>query len=206
MGTLRNPERTRARLVQSTFQEVYKSGFRGTDLETILDRAGVTKGALYHYFDSKEELGYAIVDEVLTNITQEKWVEPLQNAEDPIDALAGVIESTSLRPEYVRCGCPLNNLAQEMSPLDEGFRSRLEKVFKLWHSAVAGALREGQKRKLVRSDIEPKETATFLIAAYEGYMSLAKISQDAQLLQSGRGAWFVTWTRCGRPTAKNGGR
>jgi AcrR family transcriptional regulator len=56
-------------------------------MNAILAAARVTKGALYHHFDSKEALGYAVVDEVLASISREKWVWPLQNAKNPIDAL-----------------------------------------------------------------------------------------------------------------------
>jgi len=59
-------------LLQAAFEEIYKSGFRGTDLETILRAAGVTKGAMYHHFASKEALGYAVVDEIIASITREK--------------------------------------------------------------------------------------------------------------------------------------
>jgi TetR/AcrR family transcriptional repressor of nem operon len=182
----RNPIRTRERLLQSAFREIYRSGFQGTDIDTIIAAAGVTKGALYHHFDSKEALGYAVVDEVIAGITLEKWLRPLQNPDDPIAALTGIIESTSLAPDDLRGGCPLNNLAQEMSPLDEGFRKRLAKVFNDWLGAIAGALRSGQQRGLVRADIEATETAGFLIATYEGYLSLAKSSQDPRMLQSGK--------------------
>lgn len=181
----RNPERTRERLLQAAFQEVHRSGFRGSDLETILATAGVTKGALYHHFESKEALGYAVVDEVIRRIMDDKWLRPLQNTENPIDALVGVVQSTSLKPEHVAHGCPLNNLAQEMSPLDEGFRKRLAKMFSEWHDGIAAALRGGQKRGVVRRDVDADETAAFLIAAYEGYISLAKNAQDVRVLQSG---------------------
>ena len=182
----RNPERTREVLLQAAFNKVYESGFQGTDLDTILEGAGVTKGALYHHFASKEALGYAIVDEVLATLTRDKWLIPLESSDDPIDALVGVVQSTSLRSEDVRCGCPLNNLAQEMSPLDEGFRKRLARVFADWQAGIADALRGGRKRGLVRTEVDPAETATFLIAMYEGYISLAKNSQDARVLQSGK--------------------
>lgn len=172
-------------MLQAAFQEMYRSGFRGADLETILERAGVTKGALYHHFDSKEVLGYALVDEVILGLIRDKWFRPLQKADNPVDALIGVVQSTSLLPEHIQCGCPLNNLAQEMSPLDEGFRKRLAKIFSEWHDGIVAALREGKKRGLVRSDVDPDETATFLIAANEGCWSLAKNSQDVRVLQSG---------------------
>jgi TetR/AcrR family transcriptional regulator, transcriptional repressor for nem operon len=182
----RNPGRTRERLLQAGFRHIYKSGYQGTDIDTIIESAGVTKGALYYHFDNKEALGYAIVDEVITGITLEKWVRPLQNPDDPIRALIEIVQSTSLAPDDLRGGCPLNNLAQEMSPLDEGFRKRLAKVFDLWLNSIADALGDGQKRGVVRSDIDADETAGFLIATYEGYLSLAKSSQNPQMLQSGK--------------------
>lgn len=154
-------------------------------METILRTAGVTKGALYHHFDSKEALGYALVDEVILGLIRDKWFRPLQSSENPIDALIGVVQSSSLHPEHIECGCPLNNLAQEMSPLDEGFRKRLAKIFSQWQDEVAAALREGQRRGVVRSDVDPDEAAIFLMAANEGVWSLAKNSQDVGVLQSG---------------------
>ena len=95
----------------------------------------------------------------------------LRNAKSPIDRLVRIVQSESLKREDVQRSCPLNNLSQEMSGLDVGFRRRMAKLFKDWHDAMAGALREGQKRGVVRSDINANETATFLIAAYEGYTS-----------------------------------
>jgi TetR/AcrR family transcriptional regulator, transcriptional repressor for nem operon len=181
----RDPARTRQSLVQAAFEEMHRSGFRGSDVETILRKVGVTKGAMYHHFDNKEALGYAVVDEVIAAIMREKWQTPLRDAENPIDALIDIVEATSLKPEHVRCGCPLNNMAQEMSPLDEGFRKRTAKVFDDWHVAVATALREGKSRGMVRKDVDPDETATFLIAAYEGYISLAKCFQSASSLNAG---------------------
>jgi TetR/AcrR family transcriptional repressor of nem operon len=47
-------------------------------------------------------------------------------------------------------------------------------------------LRDGQKRGLVRRDTDPREAATFFIAAYEGYISLAKNAQDVRVLRSGK--------------------
>ena len=172
--------------MQAAYQEMYRSGYRSADLDAILAAAGVTKGALYHHFDNKEALGYAVVDEVITGSVHQKWVQPLRNAKNPIDVLVRIVQSESVKREDVRRGCPLLNLANEMSGIDEGFRRRTAKLFKDWHDAVAGALREGQKRGLVRNDIDANETATFLIATYEGYVVLGKNSQDPRMMRSGQ--------------------
>jgi hypothetical protein len=72
-----------------------------------------------------------------------------------------------------------------MSGLDEGFRRRTARVYKDWHDGMA-ALREGQKRRVVRSDINANETAAFLMAAWEGYVVLGKNSQDPRMMESGQ--------------------
>jgi TetR/AcrR family transcriptional regulator, transcriptional repressor for nem operon len=181
----RDPGRTRECLLQAAFREIYRSGFQSAGLDTILAAAGVTKGALYYHFKSKDGLGYAIVDEVIAPDLRAKWLRPLQSGKDPIDTLIGIVQGESVRPEDIRGGCPLNNLAQEMSSLDEGFRNRLAMVFHAWQDGIASALREGQARGRVRRDVEPDETAGFLIATLEGYVSLAKNAQDAKVMKAG---------------------
>ena len=92
----------------------------------------------------------------------------------------------------------MNNLAQEMSPCDEGFRKRLAMVFHTWQEGVAAALREGQTRGRVRRDVEPSEAAGLLIAMVEGYGSMAKNAQDARVLKAGISN-IVDWLRSLRP-------
>jgi TetR/AcrR family transcriptional repressor of nem operon len=181
----RDPGRTRERLLNAAFEEVYHSGFRGSDLNAILAKAGVTKGALYHHFSGKEALGHAMIETVIARVTQDKWLAPLDDADDPIDALIGILDNTGTSDAEVNGGCPLNNLAQEMSPLDEGFRMRLSEIFTNWIGGVTDALRLGQINGKVRRDIDPRETATFFVATYEGYISLAKTAQDGRVLMTG---------------------
>ena len=184
-GRLRNPKRTRERLLQAAFREVYRSGFQSAGLNAILANARVTKGALYHHFGSKEALGYAIVEEIIGPKSHGQWLRPLQNAKDPIDALIGSVQGISVRPEAVRGGCPLINLAQEMSPLDAGFRERLATIFRDWQDGIAAALLDGQKHGKVRRDVEPAQAAGLLIAMVEGYGSLAKNAQDPRVMKEG---------------------
>ena len=105
--------------------------------------------------------------------------------EQPIDVLIGIVRRTPVRPEEVRVGCPLLNLAQEMSPLDGQFRKRLERLFLAWQQGVAALLRKGQSQGTVRRDLNTDEAASFLIAMVEGYVSLAKNAQDAKVSEVG---------------------
>lgn len=182
---LRNSVRTRERLLQAASREIYRSGFQGASLDTILAIAGVTKGALYHHFNNKEALGYAVVEEVIAPDVHGKWVRPFQSVKDPIDALIGAVQRIPIGPADVRGGCQLNNLAQEMSPLDAGFRKRLATIFDAWRKAVASVLREGQARGSVRRDIDASDAAGLLIAMVEGYGSLAKNAHDPKVMKAG---------------------
>jgi len=183
----RDPERTRERLLKAGFREVYRSGFQSASIDTILAAANVTKGALYYHFESKEALGHAIVDEVVATFLRNRWLLPLQQGEDkdPIDALIDIVQSIPAQPRDVKGGCPLVNLAQEMSLLDEQFRKRLEAMFHAWQESVAMALQRGQSQETVRHDVVPEEAASFLIAMVEGYEVLAKNAQDVKVWNAG---------------------
>jgi AcrR family transcriptional regulator len=98
----RDPERTRERLLQAGFREVYRSGFQSASIDTILAATNVTKGALYHHFDSKEDLGHAIIEEIVAKLTQDKWIGPLQQGKNPIDTLISIVQATSVRPADVK--------------------------------------------------------------------------------------------------------
>jgi len=181
----RDPARTRERLLQAAFREVRRSGFQSTGINTILAATNVTKGALYYHFNSKEALGYAIVDEIVAKLVHDRWLRPLLSDGHPIDVLIGSVRRVPARPADVRESCPLLNLAQEMSPLDEQFRKRLERLFLAWQDGVATLLRKGQSQGTVRRDLNPDETASFLVAMVEGYASLAKNAQDTKVWEVG---------------------
>src|SRR5262245_33730646 len=89
----RDPERTRERLLQAGFNEVYRSGFQSASIDTILAATNVTKGALYYHFDGKDDLGYAIVEEIIAKLPRDKWLHPLQPGKNPIDALIGIVRA-----------------------------------------------------------------------------------------------------------------
>src|ERR1700687_5753339 len=91
----RNPERTRQRLLQAAVREVYRYGFQSAGIDTILAATNVTKGALYYHFESKEALGYAIIEEIVAKLARDRWMLPLQRSKekDPIDALIGIVRA-----------------------------------------------------------------------------------------------------------------
>jgi AcrR family transcriptional regulator len=170
-----NPTETREQLLHAAFLEIHRSGFQAASLSRILCGCDCTKGALYHHFQSKTELGYAVVDELISGWFDERWGH-IARADDPIaairDAITGGFDDMSELD--LELGCPLNNLAQEMSPIDEGFRQRIARVYDKWTEIVASGLRRGQARGTIRSDVDPEKIAGFFIGAFEGSVGLAK--------------------------------
>lgn len=175
---------TRQRLLDAALEEIHRVGFQAASLLNILRHAGVTKGALYHHFPSKQALGYAVVDELMAPDMYRLWLEPLADADDPIERFKAVLADVGGRMTEadVMLGCPLNNLAQEMAPVDEGFRQRIQALFDAWRTGIAEALARGQAAGNVRGDIDVAHAATFIVATLEGCVGLAKTSQSLALL------------------------
>ena len=176
---------TRQRLLAAAFQAMHRDGFRAAGLNAILAETGLTKGALYHHFPSKMALGYAVIDGPLRDYVEDWWLKPLEGADDPLEGLAKIIRSRLRRdlPAMLKLGCPLNNLAQEMAPVDEGFRQRVEALYRDWRRGLARALRHGQHAGTVSTAIEVDVTAAFIIAALQGAFGQAKNAQDMDVFR-----------------------
>lgn len=168
-------DNTRARLLEAAFHEIHRNGFRAASIDAILRETGVTKGALYYHFKNKAELGYAVVEEIVRPFVHENW-EPILEADNVIDgAIAVMHQRIEERSEIaLTLGCPFNNLIQEMSPVDAGFRERLHTLLEEWRTGVANGIKQGQERGHVRRDVDPQGTADFMISAIEGCIGMAK--------------------------------
>jgi AcrR family transcriptional regulator len=171
-------------LLNAAFDEIYRRGFQAASLKNILHSTSLTKGAVVHHFPNKLTLGYAVVDENVREWVLSKWLEPLETIDNPIDALQKPIREVDNRTneKLLKFGCPLNNLAQEMSPIDEGFRQRLEEIFRDWRAIIRRALERGKKKGFVRGDVKPRQVAALLVGAVEGSIGTARNAQDTQLL------------------------
>jgi len=178
-------ENTRRKILTVAFAEFYKNGFQGGSLNHIVEMSGATKGALFHHFAGKQELGYAVVDEIIEPILKQRWIDPIAGSTNPIadlkKAFRQFVKQDIESGSWVQ-GCPLNNLAQEMSPLDEGFRNRIDKLYDTWRKSFAAALASGMKAGKVRNDISPRNVAALVVAAQMGIWGTGKSSQDAELM------------------------
>jgi TetR/AcrR family transcriptional repressor of nem operon len=171
-------EATRLRIIESAAELMATRGYGRTGLESILERSAVSKGNFYHHFPSKEDLGFAVLDhleEGIRNLLRAR----MANIDDPvarIDAMLDALTETA-GARGCRAGCPLGNLAAEMSDVSEAFRTRLLRIFDSWRELVASTLREGCGEAGV-TEANVDSLARYVLCSLEGSILLAKVSRE----------------------------
>jgi len=177
---------TRQTLLEAAFAEIHRNGFQAASLAQILADTGLTKGALYHHFPDKKALGLAVLEEVIRPRLAEMMFEPLADTRQPLSAMQALLAAKAAEddPYAVKLGCPLNNLMQEMSPVDESFRMHLNEVFEAWVGVVAAALARGKTAGEVRRDVDAEATAFFIVSALEGCIGMSKNTQSVAAYRS----------------------
>jgi AcrR family transcriptional regulator len=176
----KQPDITREKLLAAAFCEIHRQGFQAASIANILKDTGLTKGALYHHFPTKQALGLAVIDEVIKGSLEGLIFKRLRESERPVEMLLEIIATIDKKvpSDFVMLGCPLNNLMQEMSPLDKLFQEQLNGVLGVWKKTVEDALKRGQKQGEIRVDVDYKAAALFVVSAWEGCIGVAKSMQS----------------------------
>ena len=185
-ASVKAPDLTRQTLLEAAFAEIHRNGFQAASLAQILADTGLTKGALYHHFPDKKALGLAVVEEMVRPLLAVMMFEPLADTRQPLAAMQALLAAKAADddPQVVTLGCPLNNLMQEMSPVDESFRLRLNGIFQDWVAVVAAALERGKAAGEVRRNVEPEPTAFFIVSLLEGCVGMSKNTQSVAAYRS----------------------
>ncbi len=176
----RDLEKSRKEILEVAFMEVYARGFQGVSVDDIVKKTSLTKGAFYHHFPTKLDLGYALVDDVIKPMIIDRWIRPLDHFNNPLDGILKQMKDLigKSSPAYLRLGCPLNNLVQEMSPIDEGFRKRLKVALHLWIGETEKHLKRAKRAGLLKSDVNVGEVAHFVVMMHEGLYGILKGLDD----------------------------
>ena len=183
---MRDPEKTRSKILSAGYDIVYRQGFRATSVNEISAKAGVTEGAFFHYFPAKSNLGYALAEEVLREMMLERWIKPLSAYGNPIQGMSTrfrrLMEATT--EEEASLGCPLNNLTQEMSPVDPVFRDKLRGVVLEWVKETERYLKKAQAEGYMKPEVDAKAAAEFLVMMEEGSAAIVKALGDMKAYRS----------------------
>ena len=175
-------EQTRQKILSVAAEEIHQHGFQSTSLSTILNRCGISKGALYYHFTNKLELGYAVFEEMYVPLFLATW-QPALNQDDPVEGLCEFFTSMcdAMVCSEAVCGCPLNNLCEEMANVDEGFRLRILSMQEKLNSLIVDALT--RVKNDLRDDLVFSQVAYFIVATFHGATSLSKSSRNKELFQ-----------------------
>jgi len=175
-----DPEGMRRRVLDVAEASFQARGYHASSLGELMAAAGVTGGALHHHFPTKKALALAVIGERVAAAVDETWIAPVRAAGSAREGVRAVFEAVARELEqqgFVR-GCPLNNLAHELSLADPDFRTALAGIFAAWRWAIADKVRADQQAGR-EADTDPERFATLTVAAYSGAMSMAKTAQDA---------------------------
>ena len=138
---------TRDQILDAAARLIHLQGYHCTSLDDVLRESGVGKGNFYYHFKSKEELGYAIIDRVMRGLHRAHARAGLRRSVgDPIVQIHAFLDRVLDNQRQRNCvgGCPIGNLASELSDVHEGFRQRLAGIFAEWRATLTDALGRGQ--------------------------------------------------------------
>ena len=184
-------KKTEKLLIDITFDLLYKRGFCATNLMDILERAGMTKGAMYYHFKSKHALVLASMTHYLEDILNNHWIEPLKENDKPVEALLEQIEAYSAmfadKEVFldIKHGCPLSNFTLDMSDKDDEFFQYLQSVYKRLQDSFESALTKAKTNKQTKTDFDAKKQALFIISSIEGCIGSSKAYNDLETLKDG---------------------
>ncbi|WP_257164770.1 TetR/AcrR family transcriptional regulator [Bradyrhizobium sp. SRS-191] len=182
-----DPDGVRNRIIDTAYESFTRHGYLATGMLEIRDKAAVSGGAMAHHFPAKRALGLAVIRDRVAQAVAQTWIAALDahvDAPSAIDAIFATIIA-ELTTRRAVSGCPLNNMAMEISAHDQDMRRALDAIFTAWHEALRAKfyadLLAGRAREL-----HPDSLATLVIAAYSGAMAMAKARQDAIPLADAR--------------------
>jgi len=183
---LRDGRQTREAILEAAAKLMHLRGYQATSLDDVLRESRVGKGNFYYQFKSKEDLGYAILDQAIAAFLG-KTLEPCFS--DPSTSRLAQIRCflgrvlAAQRARNCVGGCAFGNLAAELSDVHEGFRERLSGVFSAWRARLTQALADAQADGSVRPECRPEAVAQFLVASLEGAILMTKLTKDIAVME-----------------------
>ncbi|MPQ67848.1 MULTISPECIES: TetR/AcrR family transcriptional regulator [unclassified Pseudomonas] len=168
---------TREMLIRCGTEILTEQGFMATGIDTVLKRVGVPKGSFYHYFDSKEAFGQAVLESYAGYFARklDRWL--LDASLPPLQRLRGFVDEAKAgmaRHEFRR-GCLVGNLGQEVTLLPDSYREQLDAVFRSWELRLSRCLQAAQAAGELAADADCEALASFFWIGWEGAVLRARL-------------------------------
>lgn len=159
---------TRERLQQTAARLFHEQGYSATGVATILREAGAHSGSLYHFFPNKEALLRGVLRWYRDHL-QEIVLGPVEQAEaDPVERIFRLLDWYRKGIEHSDCrrGCPIGNLALEVSDTHPELRAAIHENFEAWAAGIERWLEQAGDR--LPADCDRRALSQFVLTVMEG--------------------------------------
>ena len=176
----------RGKILSAAQSLIELRGYSALGVAEICKAADVPKGSFYYFFESKEALALAVIDEHWAD-QERTWSRILTSDEEPLTRLRRLFEATEAAQLAGQqscgtvAGCLFGNLTLEMSNHTEAVRKRLQGIFETQVDMVTPVITAAQRRNEV-SVADPREAARSVVAQVEGQVLFAKLYNNTSLL------------------------
>lgn len=165
---------TRTRILDTAMRLFYEQGYHATGIATILREADVNSGSLYYFFPSKEALLIGVLERYLEGLEPMVMCHARSATDDPIERIFVLLANYRSGMESTGCkmGCPIGNLALELSDDHAEIRKLIDHNFRNWIAVIRSWLDDAGDR--LPSDVNRDELAQFILTVMEGGIMQAR--------------------------------
>jgi AcrR family transcriptional regulator len=165
---------TRDRLIHSARYLFWERGFAGTSMAELLAHAEVNSGSFYHFFESKESLLRAVLEEYLVALYPQVVDPAFAQTSEPIERIFAILAGYRGRILQTECryGCPLGRLALEIDAENRPAHNLIAQNFKGWIGAVRSCLEQAERQLPPGTNIDA--LATYVLAVMEGGVMIGR--------------------------------
>jgi len=169
-------------IINTSFELFYEKGYNATSIPDIMKKTSLSKGAFYHHFKNKHEIGKRVIEVILRKRIKEGFINPLNETHNGtvpdllLEVFTKRIKNYSEREKAL--GCPANNLVGEIGYSEQDFRVILKTLFEEWREALIKIIETGKSKSEIKKDVNSSSVAISLICAFEGVRSIRKVYDD----------------------------
>ncbi|SDS45891.1 TetR/AcrR family transcriptional regulator [Christiangramia echinicola] len=173
-------EATRKLITEKAFMQFYKNGFKATSVNEIMKATGLSKGAFYHNFKNKDELGVLVVKAELNSRIYEAMISPLFTKGEAKTILKRTFltKFQAFTSDEKLMGCPVNNLINEIGGSQNLLNEALKELIDTWVKAVVEIIERGHEDGSIKPETNPQQAAIYLVSSFEGMRGIRKLYND----------------------------